>query len=98
MRLALTPSAPVTGAVLSYLRRLLAAHLLRRQKMMLAVWAIAFVIPFAGWRKKLVFARRSPLNRSAGLQRLIRILTSSGRGVLAIELENGAPAPEGSLR
>jgi hypothetical protein len=61
--------------VSAYTRRLLTARLPVKQKLVLGVWALAFLVPLARWRQYLVMVRRSPLNRSAGLQRVISALT-----------------------
>lgn len=98
MQAALGGSERVAGAAGLYLRRLRTAHLPKRQKAMLIAWAIALVLPVARWRKKLVFARRSPLNRSVRLKRLIRLLTNSHRGALGAELQSEPSAPGVPLR
>lgn len=55
-----------------FIRRLLTAHLPKKQKLMLAVWALSLILPLPKWRKQMVLARRSPLNRPSGLSRLVR--------------------------
>jgi hypothetical protein len=45
-----------------------------RQKLMLAGWAVAIALPVAGLRRSVVRARRSPMNRSPRIRRLVRIL------------------------
>ncbi len=83
-------------AVWSYLRRLGPAHLPTKQKLMLVVWATGLILPMMKWRRKLVFAQRSPLNRSAGLKWLIGLL--SGHQNLSNELESEASRPFGPRR
>lgn len=91
MQLALTRHQRVGGWVVAYLRRLAAAHLPKRQKIILVIWAIALLLPIAKWRKKLVLARRSPLNRSVSFQRLVGHLTKAPESI-ASELES-EPSP-----
>ena len=81
----------LTAAIWQYLRRLGPAHLPTKQKVMLIVWASGLILPLEKWRKKLVFAQRSPLNRSAGLKWLIGLL--SGHQSIPTELESEAASP-----
>ena len=74
MRTALLGQAGIVSAAQKYVRRLSAAHLSKKQKLMLTSWALGLIMPVAKWRRKLVLARRSPLNRSGGLSRIIRWL------------------------
>ena len=98
MQSALTPGARVAGRALLYLRRLQAAHLLRRQKMILMAWAVAIALPFAKWRRKLVFARRSARHRPLVFKRLMGLLTNSQSSVLAAKLESEPPSAVGSFK
>src|SRR6185312_4123062 len=58
---------PVASDVWAYCRKLLEARLTARQKFLLLFWSLAFLVPLPVWRRQLVLARRSPLNRSAAL-------------------------------
>jgi glycosyltransferase involved in cell wall biosynthesis len=77
----------VTADVFAYARKLLEARLPARQKALLLMWSLAFLIPLLAWRRQLVLARRSPLNRPAALQTLINVITRIPAGLAS----DGAP-------
>jgi glycosyltransferase involved in cell wall biosynthesis len=60
-------------AVLRMVRALLPTHLPVRQKVLLTGWALGLLVPAPELRRSLVRARRSPLNRSSGLRKLVRL-------------------------
>lgn len=55
------------------LRAMLPTNLPGRQKVLLSGWALGLTLPSTRWRRSLVRARRSPLNRPDGLRRLVRL-------------------------
>ena len=63
---------PVLGAV-RMIRAMLRTNLPPRQKVLLTGWALALCLPSARLRNQLVRARRSPLNRSGSLRRIVRL-------------------------
>jgi glycosyltransferase involved in cell wall biosynthesis len=74
MQSALLGQAAVISGIGQYTRRLLATNVPLKQKLMLISWAIAFVAPMPKWRRKLVLARRSPVNRPDCLNRIVQWL------------------------
>jgi glycosyltransferase involved in cell wall biosynthesis len=78
MSAALRPGPPPVAALVRLLRTLPATHLPGRQKILLSGWALGLLVPSARARRSMVRARRSPLNRSGWLRRLVR-LTVRGR-------------------
>jgi glycosyltransferase involved in cell wall biosynthesis len=74
MAAALENSATTIRLAVRFLRALRPTNLHPRQKLMLAGWAVAVALPLAGPRRSLVRARRSPMNRSPRIRRLVRIL------------------------
>ncbi|MGQ0576679.1 MAG: glycosyltransferase family 2 protein [Pseudonocardia sp.] len=54
-------------------------HQVGRQKAMLAVWALGLAVPVPRLRSSLVRARRSPVNRSGALRRLVRLVIRGRR-------------------
>jgi hypothetical protein len=67
--------------VIAYVRRLFASHLPTRQKLLLVTWAAGLLTPVPQWRRRLVFARRSPLNRPPVLRRLVGGVTQIRRNL-----------------
>lgn len=57
-----------------YVGRLLATRVALLHRAMLVCWAVTLCLPVRRLRSRLVFARRSPLNRSGPLRRLVRLL------------------------
>jgi hypothetical protein len=78
MTAALRPGMPPVGAIVRLLRTLPATHLPGRQKVLLSGWALSLLVPSVRSRRSIVRARRSPLNRSGWLRRLVK-LTVRGR-------------------
>lgn len=74
---ALQNSARTPALAAGYARRLLATGTAPRHQVMLLCWAAALCLPLRRLRRRMVLARRSPLNRSGTLRRLVRLL--SGR-------------------
>ena len=53
----------VIGPALQFLAKLRFTNHAPRQKLLLAAWAALMFVPLGGWRRRLVMARRSPVNR-----------------------------------
>lgn len=77
MRAALEGRASRPQVVLDYTRRILASHLARRQKALLAGWALSFLVPVAALRRYAVEARHSVSSRPRLLQRVLGRLLQS---------------------
>jgi hypothetical protein len=90
MQSAFGPGRSVGGGIRAYIRKLLQARLPATQKALLLVWALAFVVPLTAWRRHLVLVRRSPLNRSPALQKLVSALTRFSGDVASVAM---APPP-----
>jgi hypothetical protein len=60
--------------VSSYLSLMLRTNLRIRQKLILAAWSLALLMPSSSMRKKLIHIRRSAANRSGRLQRMLYFL------------------------
>lgn len=63
-----------TAVALRMLRCLPATNLPGRQKLLLAGWAVALIVPAQRLRTSLVRARRSPVNRSKRMRKILRVL------------------------
>lgn len=92
MQSALATNHALARKVVAFLRRLYDAHIPKKQKLILIAWALALLPPVSSWRRLLVFARRSPLNRPAGLQRLVALLTTPADAI-AGDRQNQPPSP-----
>lgn len=71
---ALEAKGSVLSAVIKYVCRLSAAKSSGKQRWMLTAWAVSLLFPSAVWRRKQIFAKRSPVNRSSILKHLIDLL------------------------
>lgn len=70
---ALAPRGRTPVRAVRLIRTLLPTNLPGRQKLMITGWALGLTLPSARLRRNLVRARRSPLNRSNSLRRLVRL-------------------------
>jgi hypothetical protein len=74
MMAALDRAGARPAQVAAFVWRLRGAHRPRLQKLLLAGWAAALLTPHAGWRRSLVWGRRSPVNRPPALRALARLV------------------------
>jgi hypothetical protein len=67
------------GPAVRLLRSLGTTNLAGRQKVLLAGWAVLSAVPVPPLQRALVRGRRSPLNRSTTVRRVLRVLLRGGR-------------------
>jgi glycosyltransferase involved in cell wall biosynthesis len=77
MNAALGDGSRLCVLVYRYICRLPDSHMKWSHKIALTLWAVTLLTPGRRLRKKLVFARRSPVNRPRLLQRVVRVLQFS---------------------
>ncbi len=73
MAAALRPGGRTLVPAARLVRAVVPTNLPGRQKALVSGWALALSLPSPRLRRALVRARRSPLNRSSGLRRLVRL-------------------------
>ncbi len=79
MRSALEGGARVIGPAIRLVKALPATHLPVQHKILLAGWALMVSLPVRRWQRALVRARRSPLNRSGAVRRILAVILNPRR-------------------
>jgi hypothetical protein len=76
---ALDEQPGVAAAAASYVRAMLKRRPVRLEAVALCLWAISLCLPIRKWRQRSINARRSPVNRSATMDGLMRLLLRKTR-------------------
>ena len=76
---ALRPGGHTPVPIARLVRAMMRTNLPGRQKVLLGGWALGLALPSRRLRRHLVRARRSPLNRSGPLRRLVRLAVGGRR-------------------